>query len=70
VRKQVGELKIRNKITKQRLGIIRVSVIDGAAVEIDLAFGNPHVSFETTPDIANSLADLIMEATGPKFQKT
>lgn len=62
---KVGELKIRDKVTKQRLGIVIVRRSGGGIVEVDMRFGEPEVSWEMAPDIAIALADLLMEATAP-----
>lgn len=62
---KVGELKIRDKVTKQRLGIVIVRRSGEGIVEVDMRFGEPEVSWEMAPDIAIALADLLMEATAP-----
>lgn len=63
---KVGDLKIRDQITKERVGVVIVRRSGDDAVEVDMRFGEPEVSFKMTPDIANALADLLMQATAPR----
>ena len=62
----VGTLRLRDPVTKRRIGILRVSRVEAdelVTVEIDM--GPPVVELEVSFDVANALADLLMDATAP-----
>lgn len=65
-RKTIGELKLRDRHTKQRIGIVRVSTLRPNVIEIDCSNMEPDLVWEMSPDIAIALADLLMEAAAPK----
>lgn len=65
-RKTIGELKLRDRHTKQRIGVVRVSTLRPNVIEIDCSNMEPDLIWEMPPDIAIALADLLMEAAAPK----
>lgn len=69
MRKKIGELKMRNPITKAHIATFKVSVIDNGGVELDMSGpdGADGV-IEMSPDIACHLADLLMYASVPKIE--
>lgn len=66
---RVGQLKLRDRITKERLGIITVDRAPSDVVHVRIDFGHPEIELEIAPDIAIALADLLMESTAPNKRK-
>lgn len=61
----VGEFKMRDKLTKERLGQVRVRRSDTNLVELGIFMGEPEIEIEIEPDIALAIADLLMDAAAP-----
>ena len=63
----VGTLTLRQRVTKQFIGVITVRRLAGDIVRLDAQVGFPEMSIELEPNIALALADLLMDAAAPKI---